>query len=508
MRPCSSKKYLIYKLETDLINARGNIMADYDFDIGVIGAGAAGLTVTAGAAQLGAKTLLIEKENHLGGDCLHFGCVPSKTLIRTAQVYHQMKKAEEFGLPPVDLRPVDYQQVARRIQSVINTIQKHDSEERFCGLGAKVEYGHPSFLDEHSIRLNGKTYSAKNWVISTGSSPSIPAIEGLDKTPFLTNKEIFSLGHLPKSMIILGAGPIATEMAQAFSRLGTQVNVVQRSNQILSKEDGDMAGEVMEALSSEGVTIHLNSTVVSTKDLGAEREVIIMDREGKEAALRAETILVAMGREANLSDLGLEKIGVELDGKGLQVDSRLRTTQKHIYAAGDVTGSYLFTHAAGYEGGIVISNAIFHLPRKVNYTYLPWCTYTDPELASIGTNEKVAKAAGIHYSVWTEAFKDNDRSLAEGEKMGKIKMILDAKEKPLGVQILGPQAGELLSEWVAVLNGRVKLSTLAAAVHPYPTLGEINKRVAGTFFSPKIFSDKVKKGLKFFFHLKGRACEQ
>ena len=483
-------------------------MANYDFDMGVIGAGAAGLTVTAGAAQLGAKTLLVEKESLLGGDCLHYGCVPSKTLIRTAQVYHQMKKAEEFGLPPVNLQPVDFRQVAKRIQSVIQTIQKHDSEERFCGLGAKVEYGQATFVDEHSIRLNGKSYSAKNWVIATGSSPSIPPIEGLDKTPFMTNKEIFSLDHLPKSMIVLGAGPIATEMAQAFSRLGTQVSMIQRSNQILSKEDRDMAGEVMEALRSEGITIHLNTTVVSTKDLGTEREIIIKDREDKKTTLRAETILVAMGRDANLADLGLENVGVEFSGKGLQADNRLRTTQKHIYAAGDVTGSYLFTNAAGYEGGIVISNAIFHLPRKVDYTYLPWCTYTDPELASIGMNEKAAKAAGIEYSVWTEAFKDNDRSLAEGEKVGEIKMILDAKEKPLGVQILGPQAGELLSEWVAVLNGKVKLSILAAAVHPYPTLGEINKRVAGTFFSPKIFSDKVKKGLKFFFHLKGRACEQ
>jgi pyruvate/2-oxoglutarate dehydrogenase complex dihydrolipoamide dehydrogenase (E3) component len=482
-------------------------MPNYDFDMGVVGAGAAGLTVTAGAAQLGAKTLLIEKESLLGGDCLHYGCVPSKTLIRTAQVYHEMKKAEEFGLPPVNLQPVDFRQVAKRIRSVIQTIQKHDSEERFCGLGAQVEYGQTTFVDEHSIRLNGKTYSAKNWVIATGSSPSIPPIEGLDKTPFMTNKEIFSLDHLPKSMIILGAGPLATEMAQAFCRLGTQVSVIQRSNQILSKEDKDMAAEVMESLKSEGVTIHLNTTVVRTKDLGTEREIVVKDREDTRETLRAEMILVAMGREANLAGLGLEDVGVEFNGKGLWVDNRLRTNQKHIYAAGDATGSYLFTHAAGYEGGIVISNAVFHLPRKVNYTYLPWCTYTDPELASIGMNEKAAKAAGIEYSVWTESFKDNDRSLAEGEKVGKIKMILDAKEKPLGVQILGPQAGELLSEWVAVLNGKVKLSTLAAAVHPYPTLGEINKRVAGTFFSPKIFSDKVKKGLKFFFHLKGRACE-
>jgi len=281
-------------------------------------------------------------------------------------------------------------------------------------------------------------------------------------------------------MIILGAGPIATEMAQAFSRLGSKIIVVQRSGQILSKEDKDMADEVMNVLSSEGVVFHLNASIIRTSDKGAEKEVLVKDENGKEVSMRAEKILVALGRTPKLEGLGLNDIGVEFDGKGLTADDRLRTTQKHIYAAGDVTGAYQFTHAAGYEGGIVISNAVFHLPRKADYTFLPWCTYTDPELAGIGMNEKAAKAAGIEYSVWTEAFKDNDRSLAEGERAGKIKMILDDKEKPLGVQILGPQAGELLNEWVAVLNGKVKLSTLAAAVHPYPSLGEINKRVAGT----------------------------
>lgn len=190
----------------------------------------------------------------------------------------------------------------------------------------------------------------------------------------------------------------------------------------------------------------------------------------------------------------------------MKVDSRLRTNHKHIYAAGDTTGSYQFTHAAGYEGGIVLSNAVLHLPRKVDYTYLPWCTYTDPELASIGMNEKRASAAGISYSVWTEEFRTNDRSLAEGEETGKIKLILNENEKPVGVQILGPHAGELVSEWVAIMNGEVRLSTIASAVHPYPTLGEINKKVVGNFFSGKIFSGKVKKALKFFFALKGRAC--
>jgi pyruvate/2-oxoglutarate dehydrogenase complex dihydrolipoamide dehydrogenase (E3) component len=483
-------------------------MTDYDFDMGVIGGGAAGLTVTSGSAQLGAKTLLVEREEVLGGDCLHFGCVPSKTLIKTAHVYHAMKNPTKYGLPRVDVPPVDYGEVKKRIQSVISTIQKHDSVERFCGLGAKVEFGEATFIDEHTIRLNGKTYAAKNWVIATGSSPGVPPVDGLGETSYITNKEIFSLDHLPKSMIILGAGPIASEMAQAFCRLGTKVAVIQRSNQILSKEDKDMADEVMQALQAEGVTFHLNTSISKVRDLGSEKEVHVKTREGKPEQLRAETILVAMGRAPNTDGLGLDVLGIAFDKKGIKVDTRLRTSLKHIYAAGDVTGSYLFTHAAGYEGGIVVSNAIFHIPRKTDYTLLPWCTYTHPELASIGMNEKSAKAAGIEYSVWSERFEDNDRSLAEGEEVGKIKMLLDQKEKPIGVQIVGSRAGELLNEWVAVLNGKVKLSTLASAVHPYPTIGEINKKVAGTFFSPKIFSDTVRKGLKFFFHLKGRACGQ
>lgn len=481
-------------------------MADYDFDIGILGGGSGGLTVASGAAQLGARTLLVEKEEALGGDCLHFGCVPSKTLIHTAKVYHLMKNGPNFGLPSAEVKPVDFREVAKRIQSVIQVIQKHDSEERFCGLGVKVEFGEPAFLDEHTIGLKGKKVSAKNWVIATGSSPAIPPVKGLVQTPYVTNREIFSFEQLPASMIILGAGPIAAEMAQAFNRLGTRVSVTQRSGQILSNEDKDMADGVMEVLKEEGVKIYLNTAILSAKDLGTEREVVIQTKGGDSLSLKAERILVALGREANLKGLNLEGISIPYDEKGLKLDPRLRTDHKHIYGAGDVTGTYQFTHAAGYEGSIVVSNAIFHLPRKVDYTYLPWCTYTHPELASIGMNEKRAKAAGVEYDLWVEEFKDNDRSLAEGEPVGKIKMLLDKKGKPIGVQILGPRAGDLVSEWVAALNGGVRPMTLAAAVHPYPTLGEINKKVAGTYLSSKIFSERIKKGLRFFFHLRGRAC--
>lgn len=482
-------------------------MADYDYDIAVIGGGAAGLTVSAGAAQLGAKTLIIEKEPSLGGDCLHFGCVPSKTLIKSAHVYHMMRRTTDYGLPGLELPPVDFSQVAARIKSVIDKIQVHDSVERFCKLGARVEFGSPRFVDEHAVELNGRIVSAKNWVVATGSSSSTPPFPGLENTPYITNKEIFSLNSLPESLIVLGAGPIAVEMAQAFARLGSKVTVIQRSAQILSKEDKDMADIAMAVMEAEGVRFYLGAGINQIKDLGNERQVVLTDDQGKDVTVTASKLLVALGRQPNIEGLGLEGIGVEMTRKGITVDKKLRTNHSHIYAPGDVNGAYQFTHAAGYEGGIVLSNAIFHLPRKADYTWMPWATYCDPEVASIGLNEKAANAAGIEYQIWTEDFAGNDRAIAEGEECGKIKMILDNSEKPIGVQVVGPRAGDLIGEWVAILNGKVKLSTLAGAIHPYPTLTEINKRVVGSFLSPKIFSPTIKKGLKFFFNLKGAACD-
>jgi pyruvate/2-oxoglutarate dehydrogenase complex dihydrolipoamide dehydrogenase (E3) component len=481
-------------------------MANHEYDLGIIGGGAAGLTVASGAARLGAKTLLVEKEATLGGDCLHHGCVPSKTLLKTAHVYHLMKTGPKFGLPAFTPPGVDFRQVAARIRSVIDTIQEHDSVARFCKLGARVEFGNPVFSDEHAIALGGKTISARAWVIATGSSPEIPAIEGLAATPYLTNRDLFSLETLPASLIILGAGPIGVEMAQAFRRLGSHVTVIQRSGQILSKEDRDMAEVVQQALEEEGVTFLLNTTVVRVKDLGSAREVVVRNPAGETMRLKGEAILVALGRAPNVAGLGLEAIGIPFDQNGIAVDSRLRTRHRHIYGAGDVIGGHQFTHVAGYEGSVVLSNAVFHLPKKADYTLAPWCTYTQPSLASIGLNEKRAQNAGIEYTVWSEEFSNNDRGLAEGESVGRIKLLLGRGGTPLGVQILGPQAGELLNEWVAAMNGGIGLSKIASAIHPYPTLGEINKRVAGAVFAKKLFSAPVRKGLKFFFSLRGRAC--
>jgi pyruvate/2-oxoglutarate dehydrogenase complex dihydrolipoamide dehydrogenase (E3) component len=310
---------------------------------------------------------------------------------------------------------------------------------------------------------------------------------------------------LPESLIVVGAGAVASEMAQAFCRLGSKVTVLQRSEQILSKEDKDMADIVMAAMAGDGVVFHLGCRILSARRAGEKKEVFFKDCAGIERSVCATDIFVALGRSVNLDGFDLEKTGVEFSRSGITVDNRMRTNMKHIFAAGDVTGGYQFTHAAGYEGGIVLSNAIFHLPRKADYAWMPWCTYTSPELASIGMNEKRARAANISYSVYIEHFSDNDRANAEGHTAGCVKLLLDGKGKPLGVQIVGPRAGDLLAEWIAVLNGRVKLSTLAGAVHPYPTLAEINKRVAGSIYSPKLFSDRVRKALKFIFRYQGRA---
>jgi pyruvate/2-oxoglutarate dehydrogenase complex dihydrolipoamide dehydrogenase (E3) component len=482
-------------------------MAKHEYDMGVIGGGSAGLTVAAGCGQLGVRTLLIEKEHRLGGDCLHYGCVPSKTLIHTAHVRRTMAMAQRFGLPGADLAPVDFSAVKGRIQEVIGTIQEHDSPERFCRLGVDTVFGEPRFLDEHTVEVDGRRITASKWTLATGSSPAAPPIEGLDETPCLTNKDIFYLDALPAGMIVLGGGPIAVEMSQAFARLGTRVTLIQRSRQILTGEDADMAGAVADSLAAEGVDVRTGCQVRrvggDSRNVWAEYE----DMNGADGRVEAETMLVALGRGPNVQDLGLEAAGVEYSRRGITVDSRMRTSQKHIYAAGDVVGDNLFTHAAGYEGSIIVSNAVFHLPRKADYALMPRCTYCWPELAVVGMNETVAGRQGIAYSVWRESFSGNDRALAEGEGQGQIKMLLDKRNKPLGVQILGPSAGELIAEWVAVMNGGVGLSKLAGAVHPYPTLGEISKRVAGSYVGSRLFSDKVRRILGFLFRYQGDACD-
>ncbi len=482
-------------------------MGSFDYDIGVIGGGAAGLTVVAGAARLGARVVLIEKEGRLGGDCLHHGCVPSKTLLHAARLYHQAKTMDRFGLPAVSPGPVDFRRVRARIREVIAAIEPHDSPARFCGLGAMVRQGQPVFVDEHVVRLGAERVSARFWVVATGSEPAVADVPGLSGVSFLTNKEVFDLDELPSSLLILGGGAIAVEMAQAFARLGSAVTILQRGAQLLSREDADMAALVQARLAAEGVRCVLGFRATEvTREHG---QTVVRGEQGTRACVfRGTNLLVAQGRRANTAGLGLAGLGIEESPRGLAVDGRLRTIRKNIFAAGDVTGQYQFTHAAGYEGGVVIANTVFRLPRAADHTWTPWCAYTEPELASIGLNEKRAQARGLNYTVWEEDFAANDRALAEGEGRGKLKMLVDERERPLGVQICGPRAGDLLGTWSAFFAGGMKLSTLASAVFPYPTLGEINKRVAGSLVGRKLFSERIRKGLALIFQLKGRADGQ
>lgn len=478
-------------------------MSIYDFDIGVIGAGAAGLTVASGAAQLGAKTLLIEKEDLLGGDCLHFGCVPSKTLIKSAAVYHQMGRLADFGLPEVPRPPVDFTKVRQRIDETIQAIQHHDSVERFSGMGVDVRFGDARFIDDHKVSVGTAELTAKKWVICTGSSPYVPPVPGLPDAQALTNRTIFSLDSLPESLIIVGGGPIGIEMAQAFRRLGAAVTVLQRDTQILSREDVDLADRLQSMLEEEGIRFMLGCELLSVDGGQAEKQVRLREADGVERLITGSHLLVGAGRTVNVEGLNLENAGVRYTEKGIEVDRSLKTSRKHIYAAGDIVGGYQFTHAAGYEGGIVVSNAVIGLPRKTNYRWMPHCTYCDPELGGIGMSEKEAKQRSLDYEILEESFSDNDRARAESEIRGTIKLIIDKKGKTLGVRILGFHAGDLLGEWVAALNGGVKLSTIAGSIHPYPTISEINKRVVGTLFSKKIFSDRVRKILRTIYRYRG-----
>ncbi|RJP24365.1 MAG: FAD-dependent oxidoreductase [Deltaproteobacteria bacterium] len=483
-------------------------MAEYGYDLGILGGGAAGLTAAAGAAQFGAKTILIEKAGKLGGDCLHFGCVPSKTLIRTAQVWSLARRAKEFGLPEVELPPVSLGAVMDRVRTVVDTIQEHDSPERFCKLGAEVRFGSPRFVDDHMVDLDGARLTAGAWIVATGSSPALPPVEGIENIPYWTNETVFSQTELPGHLLILGGGPIGVEMAQAFRRLGSKVTVVEFADQLLVHEDPDIAAILRSRLEAEGVTVLTGTKAVKAAAVNSSvlLRVAPAKGEGEPWTVEGDVLLVATGRKPNVEGLELPAAGVVFSPKGVPSDSRMRTSVPHIYSCGDVNGVFPFTHVAGYEAGIALSNAVLRLPRKADYTKVPWCTYTDPEVASVGQNEKRAKVAGAEYRVLTSNFRDVDRAQAEGEADGMIKVLIRPSGALLGCQIVGHHAGELIHEWVAAINGGVKLSALAGAIHAYPTLAEISKKAAGSYYSEKLFSDRTRKILRFLFDLKGRAC--
>ncbi len=451
-------------------------MSKTEFDICVIGGGAGGLVVAAGGASLGAKIALIEK-NRLGGDCLHFGCVPSKTLLHSAKVAQTIRTAGTYGITAVNPQIV-ISSVMRRVQQVISTIEVNDSPERFRDLGIEVIFGEGQFISPTQFRVNDRAITAKSFVVATGSRPAIPPIPGLETTPYITNETVFSLTEQVEHLIIMGGGPIGIEMSQAFRRLGCQVTILERGKQLLPREDLDMSEIVSSRLHEEGINICLNSAVTGINGKHNEIDVTYMDSDGRGSTVQGSHLLISTGRKSNVVGLGLDQAGVELEQGRIKTDRRLRTSNRSIYACGDVVGPYQFTHMAEHHAGIILRNAIFRLPAKTEERVIPWCTFTDPELARVGLSESEAQQQNIPHRVYSFPFNDIDRAQAEGATEGKAKIITDQKGRLLGAALAGPNAGELIHEYTLAIAKRMKASDLSGVIHIYPTLAQINRRVA------------------------------
>ena len=454
-------------------------------DLCVIGAGSAGLSVAAGAAQMGASVVLIER-GRMGGDCLNVGCVPSKSLIAAAAAAQAARTAGGFGVkagPP----EVDFAAVRRHVQGVIASIAPHDSVERYEGLGVTVLREHARFTGPGEVAAGGRRVRARRFVVATGSRPAVPPVPGLADVAYLTNETVFDLAELPRHLLVLGGGPIGCELAQAFRRLGSEVTVADLGP-ILPKDDPELTGVVRERLLAEGVELRERVKVVAVEPRPA---LVVEGTDGRER-LEGTHLLVAAGREPVVEELGLEAAGVAFDRKGIKVDPRLRTTNARVFAIGDVAGGLQFTHVAGYQAGIVIRNALFRLPSRANARALPWATYTDPELAAVGLGEAAAKERGIAHEVARWPFADNDRARAERATEGLVKVVAGRGGRVLGAAIVGAHAGELILPWVLAVERRLKLSALAGVVAPYPTLGEAGKRAAGAYYAPRLFSGRTR----------------
>ncbi|RCK41919.1 dihydrolipoamide dehydrogenase [Thalassospira profundimaris] len=469
-----------------------------DTDICIIGGGSAGLSVAAGAVQMGARVVLVEK-GRMGGDCLNTGCVPSKALLAAAHHAHAITRSPEFGLhtsPP----DIDFAAVMAHVRDVIAGIAPHDSVERFERLGCTVINDQARFTGPKTLVAGGTTVRAKRFVIATGSHAAIPPIPGLLDVPFLTNETIFDNNTRPRHLIIVGGGPIGIEMAQAHKRLGARVTVTEQGR-ILPKDDPELVAIARQTLENEGVSLYENAMAKQVVRHGTDYRLTMMHK-GAELTLEGSHLLIATGRHANIEDLGLDEAGVACRNGAIQVDARLRTSNKRIFAIGDVTGGLQFTHMASYDAGIVIRNALFRLPAKVNYRAVPWVTYMDPEIAQVGLNEDAARKAHgncIRTASWHYA--DNDRARTERRTDGLIKIVTTSSGRILGAGIAGPQAGELIGLWSLAIDRKLKIGAVAGHIAPYPTLGEISKRVAGAWYTPSLFSKKTRKIVRFLLAL-------
>ena len=483
-------------------------MARYSHDVIIVGGGSGGLTAAVGCAQLGMKTALIDKER-LGGDCLHFGCVPSKTLLKTASVYTHMRDAARFGLPDISPGPVDMSRVNARIASVIAEIEKHDSPERFESLGAEVFLGQAEFISPHEIRFNGETtLSSKNIILATGSSPRAIPFPGIEEAGYITNVDAFSLPELPRRIATIGAGPIGVELSQAFRRLGAQVTILDIASQVLPREDADMAEVVSDRIQADGIQLRLGAKIERVERSGAVKTIHLTKSDGSAESIEVDEILMAVGRQGNTTGLGLENAGVTVEKSFAVTDSKLRTSQKNILAVGDVNGKFLFTHVAGAEGSVAVRRVALHAGGSMNYANVPWVTYTDPELASVGYSETSAKQAGIDYKTIVQPFGSTDRAQAEGETEGRMKVLLDKKDRVIGTQIVGYNAGGLIAPSLYAVGKRWKASAIMSPIFPYPTLSELHKKAVSGYMAPRLFNDKIRGILRFLFRYRGSAGKE
>ncbi|MFT6675578.1 MAG: pyruvate/2-oxoglutarate dehydrogenase complex dihydrolipoamide dehydrogenase (E3) component [Sulfitobacter sp.] len=455
-------------------------------DVLVIGAGSGGLSVAAGAVQMGADVVLLEG-HEMGGDCLNYGCVPSKALIATGKAAYGQQNSAQYGVAD-GAGLVDYAAAKDHVADVIAQIAPVDSQDRFEGLGVKVIRAFGRFISDREVQAGDAIISARRIVIATGSSPLVPAINGLDQLPYETNETLFALREKPAHLLIVGGGPIGMEMAQAHIRMGCEVTVIEAAK-ALGKDDPELAGVVLQSLRDEGVVIEENTKVSAV--WGKAGAVAVTAEDGR--VFKGSHLLMAVGRKANTDRLDLDKAGIEITRNGIKVDNALRTSNRRVHAIGDVAGGLQFTHVAGYHAGVIIRSMLFALPGKAKTSHIPWATYTDPELAQVGLSEAQAKDKhGGKVEVVRFHFTHNDRAIAERKTKGMIKVMV-VKGRPVGASIVGHQAGELINLWALALANNMKMSQIAAMVAPYPSIGEINKRAAGAYFAPRLFDNPMVK---------------
>ena len=460
----------------------------FDRDLIVIGAGSGGLVSAYIGAAVRAKVSLIEK-GAMGGDCLNTGCVPSKALIRTARLVHDIRHAADHGVAEASYR-LDFAATMERVQSVIAKVEPHDSPERYRGLGVDVIEGAARIVSPWAVEVNGRTLTTRGIVVATGASPSVPPIPGLVDVPYRSSENLWEMREQPRRLVVLGGGPIGSELTQAFARLGSEVWQVERGNRIMGREDPDVSSEVERRFAAEGVHVLTGTSAVAVEgadapDADGGRGVLVAERGGETLRLPFDELVVAVGRTPNVTGFGLEELGVEIDERGtVATDAYLRTSVPSIYAVGDVAGPFQFTHTASHQAWYATVNALFGMFRrfKVDYRVIPWATFTDPEVARVGLNESDAKARGIPYELTVYEIGESDRAIADSADEGFIKVLtVPGRDTILGVTIVGAHAGELIAEYVLAMKRKVGLKRLLGTIHVYPTLAESNKAAAGVW---------------------------